>query len=141
MFPSSEVVDIPFESHSTVMVVAVDGTGKKHHLGLKDVLYNFRYLCQANGTVTRVNRPAAKHIAFYVSGGPKAIVYYATVENIVEDNDQRCYYLDSISKLKDPIPLGKIPPNFSGGAVHLSIRNFMRLNNTDEIYQHLIPRR
>ena len=137
---SPERIEIPFSSFDNVMIVAVDGTGKNHPLGLRDVLFNFRYLCQANGSVAGINRPATRYIAFYVSGGPKAIVYLSIVERIFEKGDQRYYYLESISKLRHPIPLGKTPPYFSGGGIQLSLKDFMRLENVDEIYEHIIKK-
>jgi hypothetical protein len=118
------------------MIVAVDGTGKKHDLGLKDVLYNFRYLCQRNSGAIR--RPTSKHIGFYVSGGPKKILYWAIVSRIRESSKQRCYYLEAIMMLKSPIPLGTIPPNFSGGGIEISLDSFFHIRSVDEIYSHRV---
>ena len=125
-------ISLPFSSYDSIMIVAVDGTGKKHDLGLRDVLYNFRYLCQRNRAGIR--RPAAKHIGFYVSGGPKAIVYWAIVDNIVESSDNRCYNIESIMRLNRPIPLGTIPPNFSGGGVEIPLEKFFNLRSVEDIY-------
>lgn len=127
---------IPFSSYNNIMVVAVDGTGKKHPLGLKDVLFNFRYLCQKN--VDLIKRPATKYIGFYVSGGPKKVKYWAIVDSIVETEDRRYYNLESIILMKKPIPLGTIPPNFSGGGVEIPLKAFFEISNLDEIYEHRI---
>jgi len=129
-------ITIPFSSFCNAMIVTVDGTGK-HPLGLKDVLYNFKYECQKNDS-KYINRPACKYIFFYVSGGPKKIVYWSIVSYIIETAKKRIYFLESLMKLKKQIPLGKIPPNFKGGALEVSLDVLFKVNNMDELYDYKI---
>lgn len=117
------------------MVVTVDGTGK-HHLGLSDVLYSFGYECQKNNG--HINRPNCKFAFFYVSGGPKKIIYWAIVERIIETDTKRIYLLECIMKLKRPIPLGTIPPNFSGGAIEIPLNDIFKIENMDDLYKYRV---
>jgi len=131
-------VTVPFSSFSRAMIVTVDGAGN-HPLGLKDVLYNFKYECQRNDD-TRINRPASKFIFFYVSGGPKKLLYWAIVNFITETLKKRIYFLEAIMKLKKPVPLGSIPPVFSGGALEVPIDIPFKIKSMDELYDHLTHR-
>lgn len=129
-------ITIPFSSYSNAMIVTVDGT-EKHPLGLKDVLYNFKYECQRNDG-KYINRPACKFIFFYVSGGAKKMLYWAIVNFITESTQKRIYFLESIMKLKKPVPLGSVPPVFSGGAISVPVDIPFKIKNMDELYSHLV---
>ncbi len=126
----------PFTSFSHAMIVCVDGTGK-HPRGLGDVLHNFKYECQRNG-YKRSNRPACKHIFFYVSGGAKQLLYWAIVDFITETSSKRTYFLEAIMKMKKPVPLGAIPPIFNGGALQVPLDVPFKIDNMDKLYDHIV---
>lgn len=122
---------IPFTSEN-VMIVSSNGA-RMYDYGWHKVLENFEYRCPKNdGTYNR--RIASPYIAFYRTYDPKAITHWARVERITEDETYRVYELKTLTKLSKPIPIGKIPPGFSGGCVEISFDNLFTISNMDEIY-------
>ena len=123
---------IPFSSEDSIMIVAVRGTDDYHH-GWQHVLENFYYECgRNNGSFRR--RPATPYIAFYRTKDPKAITHWGRVKEITEGDEWRTYKLRSLVQLDTPIPVGKIPPNFSGGCVEMPLEEFFKIKDLDQVY-------